>query len=228
MAAYKGARFIEGQLASILPQLAPGDEIVIVDDDSPDDTVARAAGVNDPRIRIYLHSKNEGVVATFEDALRSATGDVLILCDDDDLWAPTKIERILAEFEKDPEVNVVTSRVALINERGERLPDAGVNRYGRFFPGFWRNVIKNHYQGSAMAIRASLLGQVLPFPHTRLFLHDVWIGTRNEALGGKVAYIDEPLVYYRRHSQNVSHTHGLLRQIRIRIDLLLAHAAHAF
>ncbi len=228
MAAYNGARFIEAQIASILPQLAPDDEIVIVDDNSQDDTVARITSMRDPRIRLYAHDRNEGVVATFEDALRCATGHILFLSDDDDLWAPTKVERILREFEAHPEAQLVASRVALIDERGAVLPDARVNRYGRFVPGFWRNIFKNHYQGSAMAIRASFLGQVLPFPREKLFLHDAWIGTRNDARGGKTIFIDEPLVYYRRHSQNASRRYGLMRVIKLRINLLIAHVIHAF
>lgn len=78
-----------------------------------------------------------------------------------------------------------------------------------------------------MAIRASFLGQVLPFPRARMFLHDAWIGTRNEALGGRTSFIDEPLTYYRRHAQNLSRTYGLVKQIQMRIELLLAHFAHA-
>jgi glycosyltransferase involved in cell wall biosynthesis len=227
MAAFNGARFIEAQIESILPQLAAGDEIVIVDDGSEDETVARVARIGDARIRLFAHERNQGAVATFEDALRCATGDILFLCDDDDLWHPEKVEKVLREFAQHPEVNVVTSRVALIDDRGARLPDARVNRYGRFFPGFWRNVVKNHYQGSAMAIRASFLGLVLPFPQTKSFLHDAWIGTRNEALGGTTAFINEPLLYYRRHAQNLSRRHSWLNRVRLRIDLLLAHILRA-
>ena len=94
-------------------------------------------------------------------------------------------------------------------------------------PGFWQNVFKNHYQGSAMALRASFLGRVLPFPRRKSFLHDAWIGTRNEILGGKVAFIDEDLLFYRRHSSNVSRTKSLPGQIRTRIELLAAHIFYA-
>ncbi len=227
MAAYNGAQFIEEQIASILPQLAPDDDIVIVDDGSQDDTVARISEIRDPRIRLFAHATNQGVIATFEDALRSATGTILFLSDDDDVWAPTKVEKVLREFERYPDAQVVASRVALIDERGGRLPDGRVNRYGAFQPGFWSNVIKNHYQGSAMAIRASFLGQVLPFPRDKLFLHDVWIGTRNEVHGGKTVFIHEPLVYYRRHTQNASQPHDLLRRVKVRVNLVIAHMTHA-
>ena len=227
MAAYNGGAYIEGQLHSILPQLKPEDEVVIVDDCSKDDTVERIAKIDDPRIRLLRHEKNAGVVSTFEDALRSASGNVLFLCDDDDLWAPTKVGRFLQIFQERTDVEIVQSRVRMIDEKDQPLPDSRINRGGRFHSGFWRNLYMNHYQGSAMAIRASLLGRVLPFPERKSFLHDAWIGTRNELLGGKVAFVDEDLLYYRRHFHNASRTKSLLRQIHTRIDLLLAHVAYA-
>ncbi len=227
MAAYNGAAFISAQLRSILSQLGEDDEVVIVDDCSQDDTVDRISQLKDTRIRLLRHTSNAGVVATFEDALRSATGDILFLCDDDDVWAPTKVRRFLDEFEARPDVEVITSRVGLIDERDARLPDSRLNRNGKFLPGFWPNLFKNHYQGSAMAIRSSLLGRVLPFPRRKSFLHDAWIGTRNDIIGGKTAFIDEDLLFYRRHSKNASNTKSRLHQIKTRIELLMAHISHA-
>jgi glycosyltransferase involved in cell wall biosynthesis len=227
MAAYNGGTFVEAQLESILSQLKEHDEVVVIDDGSTDDTVERIARFRDPRIRLLRHEKNAGVVPTFEDALRSATGDILFLCDDDDLWAPTKVKQFMTAFAGRPDVEIVQSRVRLIDENNRPLPDSRINRMGKFFPGFWRNLYMNHYQGSAMAIRASLLGRVLPFPARKGFLHDAWIGTRNDLLGGKVAFIDEDLLLYRRHFNNASRAKPALRQIQTRLALLLAHLACA-
>lgn len=227
MAAYNGGAFVEAQLKSVLSQMKATDQVVIVDDGSTDDTIQRIAEVGDPRVRVLRHERNLGVVATFEDALRLATGDILFLCDDDDVWAPTKAGRFLEVFRSRPDVQIVTSRVRMIDEAGQPLADSRINREGRFLPGFWRNVFMNHYQGSAMVIRASLLGGVLPFPLRRSFLHDAWIGTRNELLGGKTAFINEDLLFYRRHSNNASRRKPLARQIQTRIELLLAHVGYA-
>lgn len=228
MAAYNGEAFVQAQLGSILSQLEAGDEIVIVDDRSTDETLNHIEQVRDPRIRLYRHEANRGVVSTFEDALRSATGDILFLCDDDDLWAPTKVTRFMELFDRRSDVEIVTSRVRLMDESDRPLPDSRINRQGRFLPGFWRNLYQNHYQGSAMAIRASLLGRVLPFPLRGSFLHDAWIGTRNDWLGGKAAFINEDLLFYRRHLKNASRTKSIGGQIQTRIDLLLAHIGYWF
>ena len=227
MAAYNGGPFVEAQMQSILTQLGPNDELVVVDDCSKDDTVQRIESIGDARVKLLRHERNAGVVATFEDAMRCATGEVLFLCDDDDLWAPTKVQRFMDVFASRPDVEIVSSRVQIIDENDRPLPHSRINRQGRFLPGFWRNLIVNHYQGSAMAIRASLLGRVLPLPARGSFLHDVWIGTRSELLGGKTYFIDEDLLYYRRHSSNASRTKSLPAQIQTRMDLLLAHLRHA-
>jgi GT2 family glycosyltransferase len=228
MAAYNGSRFVHVQLASILTQLHDRDEVIVVDDDSCDDTAAQIAAFDDPRVRLLQHTQNSGIVASFEDALRSATGGILFLADDDDIWAPAKVRRFLDVFNSQPNVGLVTSRARMIDEHGQSLPNSRINRGGRFFPGFWQNVFKNNYQGSAMAIRASLLGHVLPFPRQKSFLHDAWIGTRYEVANGETAFIDEDLLFYRRHLQNASRTKTRLNQLRTRIDLLLSHISHAF
>jgi glycosyltransferase involved in cell wall biosynthesis len=184
--------------------------------------------MQDRRIHLIQHTANQGVVATVEDALRLAKGDILFLSDDDDIWAETKVRRFLEVFHDSSDVQIVTSRVRLIDENGNPYTDDRITRKGHFFAGFWWNVYKNHYQGSAMAIRASLLEQVLPFPVQPAFLHDAWIGTRNAIVGGKTAFIEEELLFYRRHSNNFSRRLSPWNQLRVRVELLWAHASYTF
>ena len=228
MAAYNGAKFIDIQLTSILSQLDQNDEVVVVDDCSTDDTVKRIRNMHDGRIRLIEHAVNQGVVATFEDAIRAAEGEILFLSDDDDVWAPNKVTKYLATFQENPEVQIVTSRIQLIDDQGRPLTNHRITRDGEFFAGFWRNVYKNHYQGSAMAIRASLRDSILPFPTHPSVLHDVWIGTRNALIGGKVAFIEEKLLFYRRHTGNFTRPLSRWKQLSGRAALLWAHFLHTF
>ncbi len=228
MAAFNGGKYIEIQLRSILSQLGSHDEVMIVDDCSDDDTVARIRGLQDGRIRLIEHTANQGVVATVEDALRLATGDILFLSDDDDIWAENKVNRYLEVFQARPEVQIVTSRVRLIDNDGNPYADDQIIGKRKFFAGFWRNVYRNRYQGSTMAIRASLLQKVLPFPVRPVFLHDQWIGTRNAIARGKTVFIEEELLFYRRHSNNFSRRLSPWNRLRARVGLLWAHASYAF
>ncbi len=226
MAAYNGGRYIEAQLRSILSQLGVQDEVVIVDDCSKDDTVDRIRNIRDVRIKLFQHALNSGVVATFEDALLNADGEILFLSDDDDIWAPNKVKRFLDVFGELPEIEIVTSKVQLIDERGTFFSNDKLTRGGRFCSGFWANIYKNHYQGSAMAIRSSLLPRILPFPLRPCFLHDVWIGTRSDITGGKTAFIEESLLFYRRHSDNFSRRLSAWNQLLVRAELLWAHVIY--
>lgn len=230
MAVYGGERYLEAQLHSILPQLQPLDEIVIVEDASPDHSAAIVQELqatlanqgNAPTVHLVRHERNQGVRRTFDDAIRRATGDILFLCDDDDVWAPDKVRKMLAAFMSDPSLDIVCSNLALIDADGKAMADDGLMRHRKFHTSFWGNLWHNQFQGSAMAFRASLLKQILPLPADALFLHDAWIGLRAIVTGKTIAFIDEPLLRYRRHAKNYSYTLSRWKQVRLRAQLLMA------
>ena len=100
LAAYNGGEYIAEQLTSILGQLGGNDE-VIVSDDRPDGSTKAAVLPfieSDGRVR-YFEGPGKGVIANFESALRRCTGDVIFLSDQDDVWLPGKVERVMREFE---------------------------------------------------------------------------------------------------------------------------------
>lgn len=201
MAAHNGVRFIREQIASILPQLRDGDEFLIVDDASTDGTVAVIEAFRDPRIRILRHKENRGVVSTFGHALGQARGEIIFLSDQDDLWRADKVAKFLELFASHPDVTVAMSDLVIIDADGKIT--SGPRFGGRtFHPGAMRNILRNRYQGSAMAVRRSILDAVLPFP-PGIPMHDMWIGIVNQFVG-KAAFLPEPLLLYRRHGSNDS------------------------
>jgi len=66
--------------------------------------------------------------------------------------------------------------------------------------GFFTNLKKNSFIGCAMAFNRKIAKAVLPFPK-QIAMHDVWIGLLAECTG-KVLFLDERLIYYRRHDDN--------------------------
>ena len=228
MAAYNGERYIEEQIGSILPQLREWDELIVVDDASSDQTLELIFRFEDPRIKLIAQVENRGVVETFEHAVRSATGDILFLCDGDDIWAPDKVEKTLQAFADNPKARVVCSGLKLIDENGQPFNNDDYMKNREFTASLLPNLIRNRFQGSSMALRSSLLSRVLPFPRPRMFLHDAWIGMCNTMTGGGTVYLAEPLLYYRRHSSNVSQPMGLKEQIVKRAQLTVALALHWF
>jgi glycosyltransferase involved in cell wall biosynthesis len=209
MATYNGADFVREQIASILPQLGPDDEIVAVDDASQDASVAILEGFHDSRIRIIRQAENRGVVRSFERAIREAAGEIIFLADQDDIWHADKVATMQRAFTSDPGVTLVLSNKELIDSSGHPL-SRELYGNGRFLPGVLPNLIKNRYQGSTMAFRRDILEAVLPLPDG-IPMHDSWIGLVN-AMIGRTVYLPEKLLFYRRHEGNVTiPRHGPLR-----------------
>jgi glycosyltransferase involved in cell wall biosynthesis len=202
VATHNGARWIEAQLRSVLSQIGGGDEVIVVDDASSDRTVATILALADPRIRIVQNERNVGVDLTFQRALTLAKGDVLFLCDQDDLWHPHKVKRVMRVFQVYPDVTLVLSDAQLIDASGQLLAPSYFAIRGAYRQGVLASIVKSKFLGCAMAVRSSMRKYFLPFP-IPIPGHDMWIGTINE-LYGKTCFLPEPLISYRRHGSNAS------------------------
>jgi len=203
---FNGSRFIRRPLGSVLPQLVNGGEVTIVDDASSDETCDILEEFVDERSRVLTHSHNLGVVKTFEHALEEASGDIIFLCDQDDIWLPNKVEKVMEIFETDPSITLVLTNGEMMDASGQ--PTGCMLHPRKHVPlGAVANLIRNRYQGSAMAFRRELLRAVLPFPDG-IPMHDAWIGMVNSIVG-RAAYIPDKLMLYRQHEHSVTkRTHG--------------------
>jgi glycosyltransferase involved in cell wall biosynthesis len=224
MAAFQGQRFIAGQLQSILDQLSENDEVIVVDDHSSDGTPDEVRCLGDPRVQLIERTTNQGIAKTFEEALSQATGNVIFLSDQDDIWMPGKVTKILRAFERNPNVTLVATDALLIDEAGNPLGSSYYESRGSFRSGFLANLFRSKFLGCTMAFRSKLVPKILPFPRgCGDVVHDFWIGVVNSITTGNTLYIDEPLVRYRRHS--AAATGGTLtrkRQLKIRFELICA------
>ena len=180
IAAYNGERYILDQLRSILDQLGPHDEVVVVDDASTDATTARVRSIDDPRVRLIEAPVNRGYVKTFEAALGLARGDYILLSDQDDVWTPGRAAAMVRALET---ADVVATNLATLDG-----PDRIKGPYGQ---SDWhlraahsrrnaRNVLgtlagNRPYYGCAMGVRRSALATILPFPGFLVESHDLWI-----------------------------------------------------
>jgi len=220
MATYNGRGYVAQQLGSVLSQLLPGDELIVVDDGSQDGTPELAEALNSPLVRVVRNPRNLGVLATFERGILMAHGDIVFLCDQDDVWLPGKRAAFVAAFEADPRVLVVVSDAELIDAEGEVTAPSFMRLRGGFHGGVWSTLVKNRYLGCAMALRRELLAVALPIPST-VPMHDMWFGALASVVG-RVHYLALPLIQYRRHGGNVSpaRAQGWWRILRWRAMLL--------
>lgn len=202
MAVYNGAAYLQPQVDSILSQLRPNDEVVIVDDASQDGSPKLLSDLSDPRVRVFRNECNLGVLASFERAISLAGGDILFLSDQDDLWLPGKVDKVIEAFSSNPEVTMVATDAQIIDESGSVVAESFFEQRGKFSSGVVRNLLKSKYLGCTLAFRRSMLRYFLPIPQD-VPMHDMWFGLVND-IYGKTHYIDQPLIGYRRHGKNAS------------------------
>lgn len=199
MAACNGEEFIEAQIASIIKQLGERDELVISLDPSSDQTESVISGFQDQRIRL-LKGPGQGVVSNVENGLYAAHGDYIFLADQDDIWCSRKLKIVLDVLTKDDTL-LVLHDCSIVDKNLSEMESSYFQWHGTK-KGFWNNLLRNSFIGCCMAFKRSLLATVLPFPQN-LPMHDQWIGLA-ACKTGKVRYLEEPLIAYRRHSTNQS------------------------
>jgi glycosyltransferase involved in cell wall biosynthesis len=208
---YNGERYLEAQLESIARQSRLPDEIVVTDDVSSDRSQAIveefAARVKFP-VRFFRNETNLRVAKNFEKAIGLCEGEIIVTSDQDDVWYPQKLERIETEFSRSPDLGLIFSDADLIGEEGQHLGGrlwASV----RFDERRRRKLARGNafatllrrpcITGATMAFRSKFRPLILPIPS--IWIHDEWIGFLISAVSTILA-IPEPLIQYRKHSNN--------------------------
>lgn len=215
MATFNGARFVEQQIASIAAQSRLPDELVVCDDRSSDDTIARVSALALPfPVRLSVNPQRLGSTANFERAICLCSGDVIALSDQDDIWAPDKLALLGAAFAADPALGLAFSDARLVRKAGN--PGDGLVPVGR---GLWHaigfdarrqrrlrrgNAAQTLFErsivtGATMAFRSIYRPLVVPFPTAHgMYIHDRWIATLIAAVA-RIQAIPRPLIDYRQH-----------------------------
>ena len=200
MITYNGEKYLKEQVVSILKQLNNNDELIISDDSSTDSTVNILESFNDNRIKLLKNNKFRNPTFNMENALKHAKGDYIFLSDQDDVWLENKVQTIISylkEFDYVVSDCYITDENLRINNETRFLKEAKIttNKFLALFR-------PTPYQGSCAAFRRNVLQKSLPFPKY-IQSHDRWIGyIASFFFNYKI--IPEKLIYYRRHSNNVS------------------------
>ena len=221
LATYNGEKYIIEQLTSILVQLSDNDEVIISDDHSTDNTIPLIQSLNDPRVKIFINELGQGYTRNFENAINNASGDIIFLSDQDDVWIENKVKLMSEKLQSHDLVisDALISDSNLTPTLGSHFKVHGTKS------GFLNNWLKTRYIGACMAFRREMLSKLLPFPsQSKWCAHDYWIANVGE-LYYKVELIDTPLIKYRRHGHNASNggeksKNSLLHKMLVRIYTL--------
>ena len=107
--AYNAERYLAEAMNSVLAQTHRRTELIVVDDGSTDRSGEIADGYDDP-VRC-IHQANGGMAAARNRAIPEAQGSYLSFLDADDRFPPDKLQRQLAVFESQPELDIVYGHV---------------------------------------------------------------------------------------------------------------------
>ena len=117
---YNHLRYLPAALDGVARQTFQDFEVIALDDGSTDGTrdwLRNRAGVH----RVVFNEQNLGTYATLNVGLREARGEFVAVLNDDDQWAPEKLERQVALMDADPQVGLVHTDGWFIDGAGERL-----------------------------------------------------------------------------------------------------------
>ena len=210
MATYNGEKYLREQLDSILSQSYQNIKIYICDDSSNDSTskILKTYQKKFPeKISYVINKSNLGVVKNFEQLIKNCQEPYIALADQDDIWKVNKLELSLKKLQtiENSGPAMVHSDLTMIDESGKLLKSSFFNfRKIKLSQDKSINKIISHngVMGCTVLFNQALKKQLLPFPE-KLDVHDYWIALVNEIIGKRYT-IEEPLVQYRIHENNIS------------------------
>ncbi len=201
---FNGERYLVEQLASIATQTQPVDEIILCDDGSNDSTLSIAYNFQTQGLPLHIHVNTGqlGFSNNFAKAISFCTGDIIFLCDQDDIWHEAKVAITVAHFQQNPDTLLVFSNAKLVTQDASPLGNTlwdSLPTPPPLHPGF-RELLNHHWvTGAGCAFRASLAQHALPIPAG--WVHDAWLAIIAAAMG-EVSAIPETLFAYRQHANN--------------------------
>ena len=200
MCTYNGAEFLREQLDSIIAQSYRPLEIVIVDDNSTDETWSMLLDYQArfDEVAVYQNKKNLGYIKNFEKAISLCTGEYIALADQDDIWLP---EKLATQFNQIQPVSLTYSAISFIDELGQPIHENIKSRRlsGRCHLGL---LFHTCVTGHLLLVKREAVNKALPFPDA-INAHDRWIPFVAAAMGG-ISASDHVLSLYRLHVNNVS------------------------
>lgn len=214
MATFNGADYISEQLDSLLNQTYRHWRLVVHDDGSTDNTLAivRDYCAKDPRITLLSDGvSGRGAARNYLHLLQETEAGLYMFCDQDDIWLPHKVERMVAAISpmKQPAlvyVNGYFYRSGRVIRQKTTVIHPQTLQDSLFF--------NSGIQGCSVIVNAQLVTLLKPFPR-HIAMHDHLL-TMAAVTFGKINYVDEVLTWYRQHERNVTGNQQLGYYAKIR------------
>jgi glycosyltransferase involved in cell wall biosynthesis len=201
---YNHARYVDTCIAAFLRQTFQDFELIIIDDASSDDTVARIRSHDDPRITLLARPSNRGVAAGMNEGVSMAKADIVCFFATDDFPDPDYLAEVMRAFEREPAIAAAYFPLRKIMEDGSPmaqdcpLPSAA-KRFAILRLSFMEG---NQLPSPGMAIRRdAALKSKLP---EGVCQYSDWMLNNRLLLLGEIALGEKPLLSYRVSPSSLS------------------------
>ena len=208
MSCYNGSKYIIEQMESLKNQTRKIDEVLIFDDGSTDDTVAKIEKyISDNGLldwQVHLNAENYGWQKSFAQGILKATGDILFLCDQDDVWMPDKIET-MARLMENEEIGLLVSDVEpmYMSKDARKLT---LRKLGTAYCSKIKCTQKNYRicrPGCTYAVRTEMAQKCFSKYWKEKIAHDALLW-EYAFITGRLWYLNKKTIYFRRHGENSS------------------------
>lgn len=216
LAAYNGQNYIRQQIESIIVQDYSNWHLIIQDDGSKDNTrnIVEEYVRKDSRIELWLNENvKHGAFYNFHSLANRCKQiqayEYYMFCDQDDLWKKDKIRKMISVISKEhsdipvlcyADMEIIDKNNTLISESiNQQLGLAYHNKYSAFFSHnvFGCNIIMNRSLFMTVPILDTNQEKIRILSHDNLY-------TKFAAVLGRIIYIPEVMMSYRRHGENVT------------------------
>ncbi len=189
---YRNQAHVREAVDSVLCQTMSAQEIIVIDDASPDG--ADVLETLDPRVRVLRCATNGGAGAARQAGVQSTTSEWIAFLDADDAWLPRKLERQFDDLGNRPDLDVHHTGLITVYADGREVPRLRKPPLLTLA----EQLRRNQALPSATMIRRTTLDAVGGWSLDRRVMEDWELGIRLVASGARVGFLAEPLVRFRR------------------------------
>jgi len=211
LATYNGEKYLQAQLDSLLSQTFTEFKVWVQDDASTDSTwdiLTQYKQRHTNKFEIVKRKKNSGSAKeNFLDMMANVQDDYIMLCDQDDIWLPNKIELTMAKMREleqkfpdmpllvhtdlqvvDKDLNVISLSFKILTKRN----------YSRME---FRHVLTLNNVSGCTVLYNKALARYLTVSPKHCVMHDWWLQLVAKAFG-QIGHINDATLLYRQHGEN--------------------------
>ena len=216
---YNSEKFVAQAIKGVLRQSFLDWELLVVNDGSTDNTekIVKDWQKKDKRIRYIKHQRNRGLSAARNTGTKFAKGKYIAFLDADDVWLPKKIEIQINKI-NDPDADLVFSNWYIWEPiKNVRVKAFNSNPLGNKEDLLCLFIKKNFGNSSTALLKKSSLEKIGLFDESLKSSEDYGLWLRFILKGMKIVFCIEPLIYLRKHPEQMTANTYRMRTSRLAV-----------